>query len=300
MIYDNFINQFVISNGIIDTFEKNIFQFFVLSLIVYIILRVILFFSYFIRYCFFKFNVKKIVKIEDAYKGFSMFIKSITKEYIMSVNSKTGVSAERIVNGHINKFKFLFISYYSIGEFLKGFEYVFALFGVAFAFKFEFKAIWIITAFSAVMIVKICDLMFNYNIIKNNLFEDAVFYLNSEIGKFYVLDLESIINGLTSELKSCFQLQTDYLLSNQELLRKSLESYESSLEDVTNKIGDAFANIIKCNIKEAYNEIENNKKIDNDMMLKMENELIEQINSAFKNAVDNNLGNIKSVFDKKE
>ncbi len=97
--------------------------------------------------------------------------------------------------------------------------------------------------------------------------------------------MSSVVSGLTEQKdREAFEKQLKYIEKNQGLLEESINKYELSLEEMTQKMGDGFGKIVEFHIQQAYDgfshtltsNMQDIINLNNDMILKLQ-ELFESM-----------------------
>lgn len=166
-----------------------------------IIFRILICFSYKAQSAIFKMNAKEVHNIADLKPYKYNLLNKIVKDFrAMGEKGISNIDTGSIVKRHLLSIRFLGINMESLSGFIKGLESGFLFIGLILAVIFDYPAVFGTAAISFFIIFNIFSVIFNFDIIRENLAYDIESYVNREIGQYYIGDFTSAIQRLKVEL----------------------------------------------------------------------------------------------------
>lgn len=267
---------------------------FIIILFLSILTKIVLYLSYKTHLTIFRFNAKDIKNIKDIKKTKATFLGRCIFVYLQFIDKGFNeIHTRNIVENEFNKIKTIGISNVILAKLVKGLDVNIILLGVLLAVVFEdYRLIYAGSILLFFILGLLANVIFNFNLIGENLKFEVIAYIELEVGKFYRRDNSSLLIDLRRELKDAIGMQAIELSSSIKkmgediagVMRLSLSQIANSFEINGNKMNTTLDNFSFT--------IENwNQKIIKSAELQEKNNILfENINIATKN--------IDIVFDK--
>ncbi|MDR0957899.1 MAG: hypothetical protein LBM16_01650 [Clostridiales bacterium] len=274
--------------------EQTIATVFVAVFAVVLILRIFIFIGYQSQTVAVKIFGKSLSGKEDYKKIKHRFVRHLSANFIASGSCGTP-DAYAASENTILKFRFLFWNYRSMSRLVSALENVFLVSGVVLAFIMESSVFFGILGVGAFAASKLLASFFDFDTALENLKANCVFYLQQELGKFFINDLSGIAASLKNELSNwgamfdrvaktvpdteriaslgeaietlkdiskSAKAQLDTVESSLALAEKSraaledsLLSHESMLAGINEQIGVTLGKIIEDSLQKSYADI---------------------------------------------
>ena len=301
--------------------EQSVHILFICFLCVYtfsIILRVILCIGYQAQFMHFILNGKPIDNLASVrIKYFGVLNKSMV-DYLRMANSGIHpINTKSIINKHVARINFLGLSFTSIESFVKALENSILFVTILFVIVFdEFKVLFAVAGVLVFMAIRALGSIFDFSLLKQKLTEELCVYIETEVGKFFVLDINKIAKDVIKEISdsllkqsqdlhnsiielneilkglresystvsatnAALQSQMKYIEDNQGLLEQALNKYEIALEDITRKTGDAMGKMLEFYSQSSHSAIDESLKQNIKQIISCNNDLIKRFEQMF-------------------
>lgn len=301
--------------------EKSIDVIFIGFLAIYTLtffLRIIICIGYQAHFTHFNINQKPIDKKENIrIKNYGILNKVISDYIKISEKGIQSINIKSIVNKHLLRINFIGLSFTSIEKFVEGVEKNILFVSIFLAFIFdEYRILYTTCGVIIFLLIKIYSSIFDFSLVKQKLSEEVSVYIQTELGKFYVWDVDKLAKKLIKEIsdslikhsentyESIVQLNSildslkdsyntvsvtnkalhskmEYIEKNQEVLEQAMDKYEVALEDIARKTGDAIGKILEFHAQEAYGTLDESLKENIKQIIVSNSELMKRLEQLF-------------------
>ena len=313
----------IFSNNLIEILNEwqvanVVFIVFLSMCIITFLLRILLCIGYQIQFTHFAVKGKPISRKDDIKINYFGLLNKVISDYVRVANSGIySIDTRAIIDKHIVRINFLGLSFSSIEKLVLSVEKNILFMAILLTFAFEeYRALYGFIGVVVFCCTNIFTSMFDFPLLKQKLSSELCVYIESEVGKFFGLDVSRVFENSIDELSkvligqlqeinasvhelnrildkmkesysivdvtnTALQSQMKYIEDNQNILEQSMNKYEIALEDITRKTGDALGKMLEFHVQNSYNALDESLKQNIKQIIGYNSELIRKFEQLF-------------------